>query len=256
MEAQNNNNIENVDKFFEDLKSFFSPNKGQHVSESRAVDWTQSSCLTEPEDQGNCGCCTAFSHLKLFEWFYCRKTGQKVRFSKQFAVDCGHLSGMNGCISGSAISMLKFVEDYGLKLAEQHPYVGFRQQCPLMADERATTSWAAQVIRPTGIKYSLVEKEYWEEEVAQQPLIAFMQLSEKFFNYAGGVFRNSLKRYSNKYGHFGLIVGHGIQNNRRYWLISNSFGSDWGANGLLRLTMDSDRSGIGYVLKVEVDSFE
>lgn len=45
-------------------------------------------------------------------------------------------------------------------------------------------------------------------------------------------------------GHAIRILGWGVENNTPYWLVANSWNSDWGDNGFFKILRGSDECGI------------
>merc|ERR1719161_3370263 len=69
--------------------------------------------------------------------------------------------------------------------------------------------------------------------LSQGPLVVAVDASPWSF-YGAGIF-NSCKRDATL-NHAVLLVGYGLQGAKGYWLIRNSWGSDWGMNGYIKLT--------------------
>ena len=53
-----------------------------------------------------------------------------------------------------------------------------------------------------------------------------------FGNYMTGVFNGCS---SNSINHAVVVVGYGTENGNPYWLVKNSWGSNWGANGYIKM---------------------
>lgn len=49
--------------------------------------------------------------------------------------------------------------------------------------------------------------------------------------------------YFTKY-HPVLIIGYGFEGADQYWLCQNSFGSQWGENGIIRVKMEPDGTDV------------
>lgn len=181
--------------------------KTKPPTDSRIVDWTSSpdNCLQAPRDQGDCGCCYAMATVKLYEWLHCRQqNNQQVKYSEQFIVDCGHLSGLNGCQSGNSRQTMKFIESFGLIPEEKYkPFSANVQSCPLEPNSayRPETNMANSSIKPSNMQYKILREgtKEWETAVAEQPLVVFLQLDEEFLEYGGGIYESS--NCNPDYGH-------------------------------------------------------
>merc|ERR1719235_2987060 len=68
--------------------------------------------------------------------------------------------------------------------------------------------------------------------VSQGPVVVAVDASPWSF-YGAGIF-NSCKRDATL-NHAVLLVGYGMDGAKGYWLIRNSWGSDWGMNGYIKL---------------------
>lgn len=226
---------------------------------STTVDWTSSAdkCLQEPRDQGECGCCYAMAFMKLYEWFYCRQhKGRQMKFSEQYLVDCGHLSGLQGCVSGSSIQVTKFIQSYGLMPDNLYnPFTGKVEVCAIETSASGVTTTSIDqklAMKPSKLDSKLLRggSIEWEAALVEQPLVVFLRAEEEFLDYGGGIYEST--HCEPEYGHFLVLVGHGIENGHPYWLLSNSFGTEWGIGGYLKLSKRHDQC-IAYVLKATVE---
>ena len=69
--------------------------------------------------------------------------------------------------------------------------------------------------------------------------IALDAMTQIWWPYKGGIVSNCCNKQAD---HAVLIVGYGIDNGQKYWLIKNS--ANWGENGYIRLERGSDQCGI------------
>ncbi len=65
-------------------------------------------------------------------------------------------------------------------------------------------------------------------------MTAGFNVYKSWTSYRSGVYK--LKGPEEELGaHAVKIIGWGIENNEKYWLISNSFGSEWGDQGYFKM---------------------
>lgn len=243
---------DDCEKFIENL------NKPKKPSNQLIVDWSSSpdKCLQAPGDQGECGCCYAMASVKLYEWLYCRqRNNQQVKFSEQYILDCGHLSGLKGCESGNSGQAMKFIGSYGLMPHSLYkPFSARVETCPLGSslNSPSTDSLSKSIIETAEMTHKILREgpAEWEAALAEQPLVVFFRAEEDFLDYGGGIYEST--DCDPDYGHFLVLVGHGAENGHPYWLLSNSFGADWGHNGYIKLSKRQDKC-IGYVLKATAE---
>lgn len=72
-----------------------------------------------------------------------------------------------------------------------------------------------------------------KQAVAHQPIATAIQANQRAFQlYGGGVFTDDC---GTQLDHGVLIAGYGRENHTDYWLIKNSWGSEWGDEGYIKL---------------------
>lgn len=201
------------------------------------VDHRDKKCLSQPRDQEDCGACYVFSVIALYEYLHCMQTGKLIAFSEQYSLDCGSRVGMKGCDGGSESQVANFVRQFGLELRHKYPFKGFQDQCPYNHWTDPKFMGYLKVEEPGLIWIPLQD---FESRLARDgPLLVGVKATDEFLNYGGGV-DPMLKCQLEGEDHAVLLVGHGRQDGRDYWLIRNSYGADWGEQGYYKLDKSSD----------------
>ena len=65
---------------------------------------------------------------------------------------------------------------------------------------------------------------------------------EDFLTYKSGVYEHVHGKVVGR--HAVKMVGWGVENKVKYWLIANSWNEDWGENGFFRIKRGNDECGI------------
>lgn len=82
-----------------------------------------------------------------------------------------------------------------------------------------------------------------QQELYQNgPVEAAFTVYEDFINYKSGVYQHVSGKALG--GHAIRILGWGVENGAKYWLVANSWNSDWGDNGYFKILRGVDHSGI------------
>eukprot|EP01018_Ginkgo_biloba_P016739 Gb_05866 [translate_table: standard] len=213
-------------------------------------DWRDRGAVTPVKNQGACGSCWTFSTSGAMEGAHFLQTGELVSLSEQQLVDCDHEcdpSEPDECDSGCNGGLMTTAYQYALKAGglqkeEDYPYTGVDGTCKF-----DKTKVAAKVANFSTV--SVDEDQIAANLVKNGPLAVginavFMQ------TYVGGVscpFICSKLRLD----HGVLLVGYGSagyaasrMKEKPYWIIKNSWGSNWGEGGYYKLCRGHNVCGI------------
>lgn len=193
----------------------------------KAVDWRKVGAVNHVKDQGQCGSCWAFSTVATVEAINQIVTGNLTSLSEQELVDCDRAvdQGCNGGLMDNAFQFI--LENGGLDTEEDYPYKGVDGQCDLnRKNNKVVTIDAYEDVLP----YS---EKALKKAVAHQPVSVAIEAGGRALQlYQSGVFT----------GHCGLnldhavvVVGYGTENGVDYWIVRNSWGSQWGEDGYIRI---------------------
>ncbi len=204
------------------------------------MDWRVRGAVTSVKDQGQCGSCWAFSSTGAVEGALAVSSGLLMDLSEQELVDCATGFMEHGCNGGDMDFAFRYVKDYGQCSLESYPYVSGQTQqsgtCQKNCTKVTTIDGCYDVA--SGNQHDLLYA------VAQQPVAVAIEADTKYFqSYSSGVLTST--DCGTKLDHGVLIVGYGTENSIDYWLVKNSWGSDWGEDGYVKIARSSSSSDPG-----------
>ena len=223
------------EKFSREFKNFKQTNGCKSFSYEpnsllpSSIDWVEKGAVTPVKDQGQCGSCWSFSTTGAIEGVWFIHSGKLLSLSEQQLMDCSKKYGNMGCNGGLMDGAFDYVIDNGGICAEDtYPYtatssiLGTCKTC-----NKIVTISDCKDVKPS-------DQLALKSAVALGPVSIAIEADAAIFqSYSSGVITSSL--CGTKLDHGVLIVGYGEENGIKYWLVKNSWGSNWGDNGFVKI---------------------
>jgi len=205
-----------------------------NVALPASIDWRTKGAVSPVKNQEQCGSCWAFSVTEEIEsqWFLAGHTLPDL--APQQIVDCDTVDqGCNGGDPPTAYAYL--IQAGGLESEADYPYTAEDGTCQANKSKFVATL--------TGWKYACKGN---NESEMQANLVQYGPLSicvdaESWQNYQGGIITSNC---ANQLDHCVELVGYGTQSTTNYWIVRNSWGTDWGESGYLRVAIGKNLCGI------------
>jgi hypothetical protein len=200
-----------------------------------SVNWTAAGAVTPVKDQGQCGSCWAFATVGAIEGAYAVANGTLLSLSEQQVVSCDRANGNDGCNGGEQITALDWVaKQPGICSEAGYPYTsggGKTGSC------RAGCTPVVKIAK--GVELAARNETLLMAAIAASPLSLSVDASNDAIwqSYSGGVVTSACKCDGDACLDHGVTgVGYGVDaSGGAYWTIKNSWGTDWGEAGYIRL---------------------
>lgn len=210
--------------------------------------------LDEVLDQGECGSCFAVATIRMLSARHRVKQRNAYHepFSISFPLHCSEYN--QGCNGGYAFLLSRWSQDVGLVPESCHPYpaeTATFDKCGLTCDPDKLRRWRADDHHYVGGYYGAsTELEIMHELVHKGPVVASFEPTSDIMYYGGGVYSSGDGEHHRsgeweQVDHAVLLMGYGVdEEGRKYWILQNSWGDDWGEDGYFRVARGVDDMGI------------
>lgn len=196
-------------------------------------------CIHPIRDQGKCGSCWAFALTEVISDRFCIASNKNINhvMSPQFSVSCDTKN--LGCNGGYLPRSWEFLEGSGTITDSCWTYKSATGTAP--ACSTFTACEDGQPIKhfysQKGKTKSFANIESAQIEImANGPIETGFYVYDDFPKYTGGIYVKSSSKLLG--GHAVKIVGWGVENGVKYWIVANSWNTSWGEQGFFRFKMN------------------
>jgi len=204
-----------------------------------SFDWVTQGKTTAVKDQEQCGSCWAFSATEGIESAWLMANNSQIVLSPQQIVSCDKVD--QGCNGGDLPTAFAYVKTEGLEDNADYPYTsgnGDTGKCKFNS--------ADVKVHISGFKYA-VNNGTKDDNVlavgsyANGPLSICVD-AETWQTYSSGILKRNC---GTALDHCVQLTGWGIQSTTEYWIVRNSWNTDWGIKGFIWIERNSGKDLCG-----------
>ncbi|XP_064459374.1 uncharacterized protein LOC135369786 [Ornithodoros turicata] len=230
--------------------------------------WSHCHSIGVIRDQGACGSCWAFGAAEAISDRICIHSHGKIQvnISAEDLMDCCQMCGP-GCDGGQSSDAWEYWKDEGLVTGGlygtedgckpytyppcEHHVKGKRPYCTIIQMQEcqkkcrdgyrktyAEDKHYGKTVYTVGPDQDQIQAEIYKNG----PVEADFHVYEDFFSYKSGVYQHHGFDYIGS--HAVKILGWGTEHGVPYWLVANSWNTDWGDNGYFKILRGFDECGI------------
>jgi cathepsin L len=214
-----------------------------------SFDYRDQGAVNPIKDQGQCGSCWAFSAIGAQESQWFLATGSLLNLSEQNLVDCVATDyGCDGGLPSDAYNWVIKSQGGQFELEKDYPYTATDGKCKWDSSKGTTTIKGYHKVI-SGNETDLLVKIWTAGPVS----VGIDASSWDFQLYSGGVY-DEPDCSTTELDHGVVAIGWGTDNGKAYWLVRNSWGTDWGISGYIEMSRNkNNQCGIATTAIVPFD---
>lgn len=199
------------------------------VGAPAAIDWRSvggQSYVTPVKNQGGCGSCVSFGTCATVESMIRIKAqdpGRNVDLSEAFMQFCGGGS----CSGWGLTSGLAFAQSTGVTDEACFPYQDHDMPCT-----NRCSNWQSRLTKILGYTGYSTMAARKNALATIGPLVGGMAVFEDFRHYSSGIY---VKTAGSPLAGYHCISVVGYDDNQQCWLVKNSWGTNWGEGGYIKI---------------------
>lgn len=206
--------------------------------------WNGSKTSTLVKYQGICGSCWAFTSAAVYETDYLLKNGKTLDLSEQSILDCAvdrNGNDAGSCEGGWYGGVFDYFMLKGAKTEAENPYKTKTGFCSDTSRSKYTITKWGYIRQDAGIPSVQQMKEAISKYGA---IAATIKVTPSFQAYKSGIFdEHTSVSAPNDVNHAITIVG--WDDNKKAYLVKNSWGPGWGENGYVWVEYGCNNIGYG-----------
>jgi len=197
-------------------------------------------CIHPIRNQQSCGSCWAFAASEVLTDRFCIAGRKDIGvLSPQYLVSCDDSD--YGCDGGYLANSWQFLQQTGIPTDKCYPYTsggGDSGECKSTCQDGSAikTYKAGKVVTPA------TPQDIQTEIYNNGPVEVAFSVYRDFMTYKSGVYQHKTGGLLG--GHAVKAIGWGVSNGTPYWIIANSWGPEWGNEGLFWIKRGSNECGI------------
>jgi len=201
-------------------------------------DWRDEGVVTPVKNQGQCGSCWAFGTTEQIESYTALATQELVQLSAQQVTSCTPnpltCGGTGGCQGSTPPLGYNYVQLFGQTKEEDYPYQsGTTSDTEDCLYDLSTLTPVASITGydnlPPNNQAAIMN------HIATVGPLAISVAANTFKDYHGGVFDGCDYDENIQLNHSVQLVGYGSEEGKDYWIVRNSWGTNWGEDGYIRI---------------------